>query len=128
MKIKKILENAPVAEQAALNVALAQHVKAVNQYQPSWYLLDNLTQTLKHQMHNATNAAGLPLGELAAYSEPPFRETDQVLKGLMNRYGSDLIRSTAQGIQGMSLMPTHTLSSPAFETAGLSVASLGDTY
>ena len=124
-KIKKILENAPVAEQAALNVALAQHVKAVNQYQPSWYLLDNLTQTLKHQMHNATLAAGLPLGELAAYSEPPFTETDQVLSGLMDRYGSDLMRKTAEGIQGLAALPTYTTVTPAIDDTGMSVASIG---
>ena len=105
-KIKKMLETAPTVDQAALNVALAQYVKAVNQYQPSWYLLDNLTRTLQHQMYNATVDAQLPVGQLAAFSDPPYKNNEEVLEGLMNRYGSELVRANAQGILAMSSLPT----------------------
>jgi hypothetical protein len=110
-KVKKMLETAPEMDRAALNLALAQYVKSVNQYQPSWYLLDNLTRTLRHQMYTATEAARLPTDEWAEYKDTPWKNNDEVLESLNNRYGAEHMAALAQGI--MALNNTSTIELPA---------------
>ena len=104
-KLKRSLETAPERDVPGLTNSLAKHVEIIHGYQPSWYLLDNLLRTMKHQKYLSLAAAGLPNSEYAQYADSPEESVQQVLQQLNGSMGTEYMQQLAQGISSMTGVP-----------------------
>ena len=101
-KLKRTLESASENDLPGLTTSLAKHVEVIHGYQPSWYLLDNLLRTMKHQKYLALAAAGLPNSEYTQYAASPEKDVNEVIQQLNNSNDLDYMQSLANGISAMT--------------------------